>query len=233
MLLHFVKLTLAQMPHPTFRKVFFAGMALTLVCLALCLFGLRLMWPDGALTGWAWLDEWLLGWTAFTFVAVFAVYFLFPPVAMVFMGLMLDKIILAVEARHYPNKSPVRTVSLGENTIMAIKQGAVVLCVNTVFLIFYIPLFFLSFGTLAALLYLLVNGYLIGREYFDMVSIRFMSRRDARHLYIEHTNKAFSGGAIVAGMFLIPGINIITPVFGAALMTHMVHTAMQEEEMGR
>jgi len=229
MLSNAIKLTLGQVPHPTFRKVFFLGLLMAAVVLAACIIAMRMQWPEGFLTGWEWLDQWLLGWAMFAVLASIGSYFLFPPVAMVFMGVMLDQVIEAVEDEHYPDRRPTRKVTLGENTIIALKQGLLVLVINVLALVIYIPLFLISGGLLAAAFYITLNGYLIGREYFDMVAVRFMTPRDARHMRRDNRDKAFMGGVAVAGMFLVPGLNLAAPVLGAALMTHMVHAALNNE----
>lgn len=226
--------TMEQISHPTFRHVFFLGTLAALVVLWITLFGLWELWPAGTFTGWDWLDdilmEWELmaKWAVYAPIAVLGTYFLFPPLAIAAMGLMLDKVIDAVEEEYYPDRPAIRRVSVGETVLTALKLGAVVLLVNLLAMPLYILFFFMSGGILSLGLYLLINGYLMGREYFEMVAIRFMSHRECRSLRASRHSKAVLGGMVIAGLFLIPFANLAAPVFGAALMTHLVHYSLSQ-----
>lgn len=224
--------TMEQLSHPTFRRVFFLGTFAAIVVLFITLFGLWHLWPTGTITGWEWLDDLLMEWefiakfVVYAPVAVLGTYFLFPPLAITAMGLFLDSIIEAVEEEYYPDRPAVRKVGVGETVLMALKQGGVVLLVNLLALPLYILFFTISGGILSLGLYLLINGYLFGREYFEMVAIRFMPRQECRRLRASRHSKAVMGGMVIAGLFLIPFANLIAPVFGAALMTHLVHYSL-------
>jgi|FLOH01.1.fsa_nt_gi CysZ protein len=221
--------TMEQMSHPTFRKVFFLGTLAATLVLFLTLFGMWEFWPAGTFTGWDWLDDILMEWellakfAVYAPVAVLGTYFLFPPLAVTAMGLLLDQVIDAVEEEYYPDRPAVRKVSVWETVLMALKQGSVVLLVNLLAMPLYILFFFISGGILSLGLYLIINGYLFGREYFEMVAIRFMPRSECRKLRASRHSKAVMGGMVIAGLFLIPFANLIAPLFGAALMTHLVH----------
>ena len=226
--------TMEQITHPTFRRVFLLGTLTAFIVLSITLFGLWELWPAGTFTGWGWLDDILMEWellakfAVYAPVAVLGTYFLFPPLAITAMGLLLDKVIEAVEEEYYPDRPAVRKISVGETVLMALKQGGIVLLVNLLAMPLYILFFFMSGGILSLGLYLLINGYLIGREYFEMVAIRFMSRRECYTLRASRHSKAVMGGMVIAGLFLIPFANIIAPVFGAALMTHLVHYSLSK-----
>ncbi len=227
--------TMEQMSHPTFRRVFLLGTLSAIVVLFITLFGLWNLWPAGTITGWEWLDDWLMEWEflakfmVYAPVAVLGSYFLFPPLAITAMGMLLDQVIEAVEEEYYPDRPAVRKVSIGETVFMAFKQGGIVLLVNILALPLYIFFFVISGGILSLGLYLLINGYLIGREYFEMVAIRFMPRRESYSLRAGPNSKAVLGGMVIAGLFLIPFVNLVAPVFGAALMTHLVHHALNRQ----
>ena len=230
--------TMDQLSHPTFRRVFFLGTLSATIVLFITLFSLWTFWPAGTFTGWDWLDDILMQWellakfAVYAPVAVLGTYFLFPPLAITAMGLLLDSVIEAVEEEYYPDRPAVRKISVGETVVMALKQGGVVLLVNLLAMPLYVLFFFISGGILSLGLYLLINGYLIGREYFEMVAIRFMPRQECRRLRASRHSKAILGGMVVAGLFLIPFANLIAPVFGAALMTHLVHYSLSRHSSG-
>ncbi len=91
--------------------------------------------------------------------------FLMFPVAAMFVNLFLDRIVDAVEARHYPELAAGRPMGLAEALKGAVGFTLVVLGVNLVAMIFY-----LVSGPFAPLIFWAVNGYLFGREYFELVA---------------------------------------------------------------
>ena len=62
------------------------------------------------------------------------------------------------------------------------------------------------------MVFCLVNGYLLGREYFDMVALRHMSREAARKLREANKGYVWRPGALVAFLFTLPFVNIVAPV---------------------
>lgn len=70
------------------------------------------------------------------------------------------------------------------------------------------------------MVFCLVNGYLLGREYFDMVALRHMSWEAARKLREANKGYVWRAGALVAFLFTLPFVNLVAPVFGIAVMTH-------------
>jgi CysZ protein len=65
------------------------------------------------------------------------------------------------------------------------------------------------------------NAYLLGREYFELAAGRFRSMPEAAQLRSEHRGTVLAAGAILAGMVVIPVVNLLTPIFGVALMVHL------------
>ena len=69
--------------------------------------------------------------------------------------------------------------------------------------------------------FFIANGYLLGREYFEMVAMRFMPPKDAKELRRKHSTTVFLSGLIIAGFLAIPFLNLLTPLFATAFMVHM------------
>ena len=90
---------------------------------------------------------------------------------------------------------------------------------NLIALPFAIALMFTGIGP--ALLFLLVNAVLLGRELQDMVWLRHRTgRKDASPL--ARGQRVLLGGA-VAGLMMVPFVNFIAPLLGAASAAHLVH----------
>jgi uncharacterized protein involved in cysteine biosynthesis len=166
-------------------------------------------------TGRSWLD-WIvraLGGLG----AVVAAWFLFPAVVSLILGFLLDGVVGAVEARHYPLLPPPRASGLAESLGGALRLGLVAVALNLLVL----PVYLLPGVNLVV--WLLLNGYLLGREYVETVAARRMGRREAALLRRGHRLGVLASGAIVAGLLLVPVVNLVAPVVGIALMTHRFH----------
>ena len=140
------------------------------------------------------------------------------PVAAMFVNLMLDRIVDAVEARHYPELAPARPMGLGEAVKGAIGFTLVVLGVNLAAMIFY-----LVSGPFAPLIFWAVNGYLFGREYFELVALRRLEPAAMRRLRGRHLWRIWLAGTLMAVPLSVPVLNLLVPVVGVATYTHMFH----------
>jgi uncharacterized protein involved in cysteine biosynthesis len=111
---------------------------------------------------------------------------------------------------------------LGQGFYEGLKSGinflGLVVSVNTLALLFY----FLS-GPFAPLVFWAVNGYLLGREYFALVSSRRIDKTAAKALRKQHWGKVWLAGICMAIPLSIPILNLIIPVLGVATYTHIFH----------
>jgi uncharacterized protein involved in cysteine biosynthesis len=92
---------------------------------------------------------------------------------------------------------------------------------NLVALPFYILLIVTGIGPL--ILFVAVNGLVIGRDLGEMAAARHGGRAE-RVLWLDRTKgpRALMG-IIVTGIFLVPFVNLLAPVLGAAMATHLYH----------
>ena len=70
----------------------------------------------------------------------------------------------------------------------------------------------------------LINGYLLGREYFEMAALRRMDPAAARLLFRAQLGRVWLAGAIISVLFSIPLLNLAAPVIACAFMTHVAET---------
>ncbi|MEE8308676.1 MAG: EI24 domain-containing protein, partial [Gammaproteobacteria bacterium] len=165
--------------------------------------------------GWInWIIEQLA-----SFGVVFAILFLFPALASLVMGLFLDQIAAAVEQRYYPNDPPGVPVGIVQSMSSASKLAGQMLVFNLIALPFYIV--FLFFPLLSAGLYYLINGYLLNREYFEMIALRHVDANQHKTLRRKHGGRLFVGGCLIAFLFSIPILNLTTPLLATGLMVHL------------
>ena len=65
------------------------------------------------------------------------------------------------------------------------------------------------------------NGYLIGREYFELAALRFRSGVEARAMRRRYALAVFAHGLLIAGFVAVPLLNLLTPMFATALMARL------------
>ncbi|MEM9061547.1 MAG: EI24 domain-containing protein [Pseudomonadota bacterium] len=144
--------------------------------------------------------------------------FLMIPVAAMFVGLFLDEIADAVETKHYPQLPEPRRSGLFADIVTSLRFTGLVIVLNLLALIVYI----LS-GPLAPIVFIALNGYLLGREYFEMVAARHLPAGEAATLRKQNFWRTWFAGTLMAGPLVIPVMNLIVPVLGVATITHQFH----------
>jgi len=153
-------------------------------------------------------------------LAVIGGWLLFRVVALFVLQFFADEVVRAVEARDYPQAAAnARELPFAEEARSALGGLLRAVLVNLVALPFALLLLVTGVGT--ALLFWAVNAWLLGRELQDMVWLRHRPGPDAAPPLGGLTR--FALGGIVAGMLLVPFVNLLAPVLGAAAATHLVH----------
>ncbi|MEM8793017.1 MAG: EI24 domain-containing protein [Pseudomonadota bacterium] len=147
--------------------------------------------------------------------------FLMFPVAAIFVGLFLDRIADAVEDRHYPAQKAARSPSLIEGLKDGLGFAGVMILANLAALILYAMLFWL--GPVNVLIFWAMNGYLLGREFFQMVAIRHLPLEQAAALRKRNRFRIWLAGTLMAVPLTIPVLNLIIPILGVATVTHQYH----------
>lgn len=155
----------------------------------------------------------------FDFIAQFGVmlltWFLFPPVVTAVGALMLDKVVDAVEQRHYPDLAMAPGASLKDSIGPAIKFLGVTVGLN----ILCLPL--LLIPPLFPFVYYGLNGYLLSREYFELVALRRLTTPDANAMRLRWRAPLFFAGAGFAFMLTVPILNLIAPILATAATVHL------------
>ena len=197
---------------PPFRAVLFKCVAFTIGLLALLIVGIE--WTFGHFVQWpGWIEtaiQWLGG-----FALVVGSIFLIPPVTSLIAGLYLDDIAAQVERANFPADPPGRELPAVQAAWLAVKFFIVVLLVNLV------ALFLLLIPGINLIAFYLGNGYLLGREYFELAAMRHMSPAEAKSLRKANPLAVFLCGLIIAGLASVPILNLVTPLFATAFMVRI------------
>lgn len=211
---------LAQATDPKFIKVMAMGVGLTILLLLGVTFGIQLLLPDSISLPWfgeiAWLSTSLSGFLLIS--TLIGSVFLMIPVASLFTGLFLDQVVDAVEAKHYPHMTPTPRTSFMDGLGETGRFLGLMLVVNLLALIVY----FMA-TVFAPFVFWAVNGFLLGREYFQMVALRRMSATDAKAVRKRAGGQVFLAGVFMAFVLTIPLVNLFVPVLATAMFTHLYH----------
>ena len=140
---------------------------------------------------------------------------LFGAVAAMIASLFVDRVAGAVERRYYPGLPPARSSGIGEQLVGGLSFLAATIVLNLLVL----PLYLIWGANIA--IFLALNGYLFGREYFELVALRRVDRQTARALWKAHRVWLIVCGAIVAAFSVLPFANLLTPVRATAFMLHI------------
>lgn len=141
---------------------------------------------------------------------------LFPAVATFVLGFFLDGVISASEARRYPGLPPARPQSIGEIVGGGARLAGLAVVLNLVAL----PLYLLVPG-LNLVLFYLINGWLLGREYFEMVALRRLDPQQRRQMWRAEWLRIVLGGMVIAFLLTVPLVNLAAPLIAALFMLHL------------
>jgi CysZ protein len=166
------------------------------------------------------------GFGAFVLTACL-LWFLFPAIAIGVISAYMDRIIAAVEARRYPEAlASARPLGWARGAWLGLKSSLRVLVYNLIALPLYVILLLLT-GIGPVLLFVMVNGIAFGRDLGEMVATRHLDRAGTREWLRETRGDRAVMGMMVTGVFLLPIANLLAPVLGAAMATHLFHARIR------
>jgi len=217
---------LGDLGSPRFRSVlwtcFFLSLATAIVLwggLSWLIFSTELVgvlpWIGGALE--TFID-------IFGSVAAFLLMILLLPAALgIYASLYIETICRAVEARHYPEIAPPRDQGISEAIWVGLKFGVLLIALNLLLLplLFFPPIYFVAGWGL--------NGYLLGREYLEMVGFRRMSPKELRDFRLKHRGTVYFAGLVFALIATVPIVNLLLPLFGTSMMLHVFERQRPKE----
>ena len=171
-------------------------------------------------TGLGWLDTGLA--IAGSAATVVVAWLLFPVTIALALGFFAEEVVDEVERRHYPDLPPPSGMAIGASVWGAMRFAAFALLLNLLVL----PLYLLPGANL--LIYLGLNGYLLGREYFELVAGRRLPRATVSTLRRRLRARLWAAGTIIAALLAVPLFNLIAPVVAIAFMVHLFEGLRRE-----
>lgn len=226
--------SLGQMGDPRFRRVLYLGVGLTIALLA-GFYALFLTVMNEAIDGSlvlpvvgevTWIGD-LLGWGSL-FLMLFLSTFLMVPVASAITSLFLDEVASAVEAKHYPALPPVKPTPFYESARDTLNFLGILIGANILAVLLYVMLPFAAIFIFWAL-----NGFLLGREYFQIAAMRRLGREGAKQARKENFGLIWLAGCLMALPLTVPLLNLFIPILGAATFTHLFHQTQKRRPSGQ
>ncbi|MDO5605967.1 MAG: EI24 domain-containing protein [Paracoccus sp. (in: a-proteobacteria)] len=158
----------------------------------------------------------LLGWASLALFPVLG-FFLMAPVAAAFSGLYAGTVSARVETIHYPSRQGQET-DFWDSFLESLPVIGGMLLIGVICLI-AMPVL----GPFAPVLFYGANGWLLGREFFQMAARRHLDPDRASALRIANRPAVIALGIMIALALTVPVLNIAVPVLAAASFTHLFH----------
>ncbi len=200
------------------RRILWRSIAVTLGLLALLWFGLTRLFSYYLEGNPVSADYPILEGFAFFLAGaglLIALVYALPAVSALVAGFFLDEAAEIVERTDFSGEDPGRALPAGWAILYGLRFAGLALLVNLAALtLFFVPVVNI-FAFFAA------NAYLLGREYFEMAAGRYLPMHEAAAMRREHRPTVLLAGAMMAGLLLVPIVNLVTPLFGIALMVHV------------
>ena len=197
---------------PPFRALMWKCVGFTIALLAGLIVAVEwsfthfVSWPDWIETAIRWLGGLAL---------VAGSIFLISPVTSLIAGLYLDDIAAKVEQANFPHDPPGRELPIAKSVWLAVKFFFVELVVNLA------ALFLLLIPGVNLVAFYLGNGYLLGREYFELAAMRHVSTAEAKHIRRANRLPVLICGFVIAAFASVPILNLLTPLFATSFMVRM------------
>lgn len=220
--LHALALGWRDLLRPQIFRVVALGVALTLLLFvalqALAFWSVHLWAPQSMTLPWigTWQINDILSWGTLILFPLMSI-FLMAPVAAGFSGLFAEQVADAVEAAHYPAAKGLPVDFLDGLWESLAVMGAVILV--TLVTLVLTPFI----GPLASVLFYLGNGWLLGREFFQMAARRHLHAPQATALRQARNVQVTTLGVLIAALLTVPVLNILVPVLAATSFTHLFH----------
>ncbi|WP_241761221.1 EI24 domain-containing protein [Erythrobacter sp. NAP1] len=215
-------LAVSQLTHGPVLKVLLKSVAITVG--VFILFGALLYWGlVEVFAAYGLEGGGFVGAAAAVLVAGLSFWFLFRLVALAVLQFFADEIVVAVEARHYPEAARMaRKLPFRRDLANSVKGIGRTVALNLLALPVAVALVVTGIGSAAV--FLVVNAWLLGRELTDMAWLRHCGSEPAENP-VSWQKRALLGAA-VAVIMLIPFANLLAPVIGAAAGTHLTQSAL-------
>ena len=162
---------------------------------------------------WSWLPSFLLG-AAPYFIGGMISFFFFPLLLPLIVSFFSENVASAIEKEDYPAVTSIERPFWQEvrlDLLFTLKVIGINLLILPLYLIPGINLF----------IYYLVNGSLVGAEFFSMAARRHVPLADVKAIRRKFRGRIFLCGISIVIATTFPILNFLSPIWGMALMVHL------------
>jgi len=209
-----------QLSDPALRRVIWRTLLLAILAYAI-------VWAVAWAAIWSftyfdigWLNELIkyLGAFAVTLLSLL----LFPASFGMILSIFLEEIADIVEARHYPQLGKAGSVPIWLGLLSGVKFFLLLVAINLVLLpVYLVAMFFAGAGLVLAWL---VNGWLIGNEYYEQVALRRRPPAEVTAWRKGNAGRLWLAGVPIAVLSSVPFLNLLAPVIGCAMLVHVAQS---------
>jgi CysZ protein len=203
---------LGDLSSPEFRSILFRAIGLAVLLFIALFTAVQVIFWFLTFFPYPWLET--LAAIGAGLGLLVAFFFLMSPVTAMFAGLYIDTVADKVEAKHYPHQPIGKAQPMLKSILLSVQFGLLVLLVN----ILALPLVFTGVGAIALII---INAYLLSREYFEMAAMRHMSVAEAKDYRKDNAVAVFTAGFLPAVMAIVPFVNLTVPIFSTAYFVHL------------
>ena len=177
---------------------------------------------------WQWWQDLVNNVTGFLFKTafIFFIFLFFAPISTIFISIFLDDIIDCVEDRFYSDNKAGKRLGISNLAFLALRIMFFIILLNLLMLPFYILLFWIPLVPLA--LFYILNGYLLGWGYYEMVAVRHLGIKEAGVHRKSIRGTILLAGLIMTVLFMVPIVQFAVPILGVALICHIFHLSRFE-----
>lgn len=143
-------------------------------------------------------------------------WFMIPIFSAMIAGIFAEKIIDKVEKAYYPDQVRNQSPRFWPDFLYDIRFVVKSLLLN----IAVLPTYLLGIGFFVSIL---LNAYLIGKEFFETAAGYHLGKENAKNLIEPHKFKIYGGGFALTLLTLIPVLNLFAPIISTVYMVHLYH----------
>jgi CysZ protein len=210
--------------EPTFLGVVFASFLLTLLLFGLMFVGVQYSLQHLPPLPWHWLNV-AITWIGSLLLLVPLVLF-GAPVAALFASLFLNSVAKRIEVKYYPAETKGAGAPFLTYLFVGLRLAAEIILVTLALLPADVTLPIV--GSVATLL---ADGWLLGRQFFELAALRHLSRAEADSMRKRHATGILGAGIVIALFSMIPVVDFFAPLFGTAFMVHVFQYYQRQERL--
>jgi len=168
-----------------------------------------------------WLDT-LVNWVVGA-VAGIGGWFMLPVLGVLIAGIFQEVVIRRVEQVDYPE-----VAGSGASHFWADAGHDLLFTLRALMLnLLVMPLYFLGIGFVVSIV---LNSYLLGREFFIGAAGYHLGKPEAALLARKHRKTVYGGGLVITLLTLAPVLNLFMPIFATVWMVHAYHGLRQSDQ---